>query len=108
MMAELLECLTATTPPSNAYDFVFQASQAGFSTSAFTTLENWHQGYSPLNVVNGYSYGPHPEYYGVHMAALAGYWPMLSTRVQGSKGLHAYTINNVGDSTMTVALIVPV
>ena len=36
-----------------AYDFVFQASQAGFSTSAFTTLNNWSQGYSPLNLVNG-------------------------------------------------------
>ena len=31
-----------------AYDFVFQASQAGFVTSAFTTLENSSKGYSPL------------------------------------------------------------
>jgi Chitobiase/beta-hexosaminidase C-terminal domain len=88
-----------------AYDFVFQASQAGFSTSAFTTLENWHEGYSPLNLVNGYSYGPQPEYYGMYMAALAGYGPMLSTTVQGADGLHAYTINNVANSTMTVALV---
>jgi hypothetical protein len=92
-----------------AYDFVFQASQAGFSTSAFTALNNWSQGYSPLNLVNGYSWGPRPEYYGMYMAALAGYGPMLSTTVQdagvGAEGLHAYTINNVGDSTLTVALI---
>ena len=88
-----------------AYDFVFQASQAGFSTSAFTTLNNWSQGYSPLNLVNGLSYGPLPEYYGMYMAALAGYGPMLSTTVQGANGLHAYTINNVGNSTMTVSLV---
>jgi Chitobiase/beta-hexosaminidase C-terminal domain len=88
-----------------AYDFVFQASQAGFGTSAFTTVENWSQGYSPLNLVNGYSWGPRPEYYGMYMAALAGYGPMLSTTVQGADGLHAYTINNVGESTMAVALV---
>ncbi len=88
-----------------AYDFVFQASQVGFSTSAFTTLENSSKGYSPLYLSNGLSYGPQPEYYGIYMAALAGYGPMLSTTVQNADGLHAYTINNVGDSTMTVALV---
>ena len=88
-----------------AYDFVFQASQAGFSTSAFTTLENSSKGYSPLHLVNGFGYGLQPEYYGIYMVALAGYGPMLSTTVQGADGLHAYTINNVGDSTITVAFI---
>jgi hypothetical protein len=88
-----------------AYDFVFEASQAGFSTSAFNALDNWSQGYSPLNLVNGLSYGPRPEYYGMYMAALAGYGPMLSTTVQGEEGLHAYTVNNAEDSAMAVALI---
>ena len=79
-----------------AYDFVFQASQAGFVTSAFTTLENSSKGYSPLYLSNGLSYGPLAEYYGIYMAALAGYGPMLSTTVQTADGLHAYTIKNVG------------
>jgi hypothetical protein len=88
-----------------AFDFVFQAAEAGFSGVAFTMLDNWSQGYSPLNLVNGFSYGPRPEYYGMYMAAFTGYGPMLSTTVQDADGLHAYTVEDALTGNLNTALI---
>ncbi len=88
-----------------AFDFVLQAAQAGFAATAFSTLDNWSQGYSPLNIVDGYSYGPRPEYYGIYMAALTGYGPMLSTSIQDADGLHAYTVEDRVNGTLNTALI---
>lgn len=88
-----------------AFDFVLQAAEAGFGATAFTTIDNWSQGYSPLNIVDGYSYGPTPEYYGMYMASLTGYGPMLSTTIQHANGLHAYTIADMGTGTLNTAVI---
>jgi hypothetical protein len=88
-----------------AFDFVFQAAEAGFAGTAFSLLDYWAQGYSPLNIVNGYSYGTKPEYYGMYMAALTGYGPMLSTTVQTADGLHAYTVDDMATGTLNTAFI---
>jgi hypothetical protein len=88
-----------------AFDFVFQAAEAGFGGTAFTIVDNWSNGYSPLNIVNGYSYGPRPEFYGMYMAALAGYGPLLSTTIQNADGLHAYTINDTIHGTLNTAFV---
>jgi hypothetical protein len=88
-----------------AFDFVFQAAEAGFAGTAFSLLDYWSQGYSPLNIVNGYGHGVYPEYYGMYMAALTGYGPMLSTTVQTADGLHAYTVDDVATGTLNTAFI---
>lgn len=88
-----------------AYDFVFRAAQAGFSLVQFTEDDFWSKGYSPLNIINGYTYGPRFEYYGMYMAGLAGYGPMLSTTVNGPSSIHAYTVHDLTHSGLNTALI---
>ena len=88
-----------------AYDFIMQAAEGGFSGSVFMNSDHYSKGYSPLNVIEGYSYGPLPEYYGLYMAAMAGYGPMLFTTVQNGNGVHAYTIKNKTDNDLDVAIV---
>jgi hypothetical protein len=88
-----------------AFDFIFQAAEAGFAGTAFSMLDHWALGHSPLNIVNGYSYGVKPEYYGMYMAALAGYGSMLSTTVENADGLHAYTVDDMATGTLNTAFI---
>jgi hypothetical protein len=88
-----------------AFDFVMQAAQAGFGGTAFTLVDNWSQGYSPINLVQGFTWGPRPEYYGMYMAALMGPGPMLSTTVDNAPGLHVYTVDNAATGTLNTAVI---
>jgi hypothetical protein len=88
-----------------AFDFALQAAEAGFTSADFTVVDDWSQGYSALNLVNGYSYGPRPLYYGMYMAALTGYGPMLSTIVEAVPALHAYTVNDTINGTLNTAII---
>jgi hypothetical protein len=88
-----------------AFDFIFQAAEAGFAGTAFSMLDHWTEGYSPLNIVNGHSYGVKPEYYGLYLAALAGYGPMLSTVVENAGGLHGYTVADIATGTLNTAFI---
>jgi hypothetical protein len=88
-----------------AFDFILQAAEAGFGGTAFSILDNWSQGYSPINLVNGFTWGPTPEYYGLYMAAFLGWGPMLSTTVDNAAGLHAYSIDNTATGTLNTAVI---
>ncbi len=88
-----------------AFDFALRAASAGFTSAVFTGNDNWSRGYSPLNVVAGYTWGPKLEYYGLYMAALTGYGPMLSTTVSGATGVHAYTVNTNNGADLNVALV---
>ena len=87
-----------------SFDFMFQAAQAGFSSVQFMETDNWSQGYSPLNVINGYVYGPKLEYYGMYLAALAGYGPMLTTTVNAN-GVRAYAISSYNEEMLNTALV---
>jgi hypothetical protein len=88
-----------------ALDFTLQAAQAGFSGTAFTIVDNWSQGYSPLDLIDGFTWGPRPEYYGIYMAALMGWGPMLSTTVEDAPALHAYTVEAAATGTLNTAVI---
>jgi hypothetical protein len=88
-----------------AFDFALRAAASGFSAAVFTGGDNWSQGYSPLNVVDGTTWGPKLEYYGLYMAALTGYGPMLSTTVTGTNGVHAYTVNSNNGTNLNIALV---
>ena len=88
-----------------AFDFLFRAAQSGFSSVQFTEDDFWSKGYSPMNIINGYTYGPRFEYYGMYLAALAGYGPMLSTNVSGSSSVHAYTVHDITHASLSTALI---
>jgi hypothetical protein len=88
-----------------SFDFALRAAASGFTSAVFTADDNWSQGYSPLNVVDGYTWGPKLEYYGLYMAALTGYGPMLSTTVTGATGVDAYTVNSNNGTALNVALV---
>lgn len=86
------------------FDFVFRAAQSGFSFASFTEDDFWSKGYSPMNIINGYTYGPRFEYYGMYLAALAGYGPMLSTSVSGPASVHAYTVQDTVHGSLNTGL----
>lgn len=62
--------------------------------------------YTPINDVNGYCYGPMPEYYGIYFASLANSGSLLATSISaGGVNATAYTVKDTVNNSYNTVII---